>query len=454
MPENHHFDLVVIGTGAGGSGAAYRCRRAGWRVAIVDDLPFGGTCALRGCDPKKVLVGAADLTAWSGRMRGRGVSGTTAIDWPALMRFKRSFTEPVPGTRLAAFQKAGIDTFQGEARFQSTDSLMVGDRTLSSGQFLVASGARPRSLAIPGESHLITSTDFLELDQLPKRIAFIGGGYISFEFAHVAQRAGAQTIILSRGEPLRQFDHDLVSRLVQCTKEAGGEVRHSANVTAIEHQGTCYQIMSETNGSSGTVEADLVVHGAGRVPHTEGLQLWRANVATDPDGSVLVNGYLQSVSNPRVYAAGDAVRLPEKLPLTPVAAYESSIVASNLLRAESRTPDYRGIPSVVFTIPPLAGVGLTELEAQGQGLDVRIRCEDTSSWYSSRRVNEGCAMFKTIVENGTDRVLGAHLLGAHADEVINLFALAIRQGLTAKALRHQVYAYPTSGADLPSMLRE
>jgi glutathione reductase (NADPH) len=167
---------------------------------------------------------------------------------------------------------------------------------------------------------------------------------------------------------------------------------------------------------------------------------------------VEVNEYLQSVSNPRVYAAGDAALPPGSLPLTPVAAHEGLVVASNLLHGNQKNPDYRGIPSVVFTIPPLAGVGLTEAEARRQQLDVRTKTEDTSRWYSNRRVNESCAMFKTIVENGSDRVLGAHLLGPYAEEVINLFGLAIRQGLTATDLKHQIYAYPTSGSDVPYML--
>ena len=386
-------------------------------------------------------------------MQGLGLRRSTVIDWPTLMRFKRRFTDPVPSARLAAFQRVGIATFQGQARFLGPDCLSVGDEILESRHFLVAAGARARPLGIPGEAQLITSTDFLELDRLPKRIAFVGGGYISFEFAHVAQCAGAQTIILARGTPLAQFDQDLVRRLVQHTSEIGGDVRPHTTVTAIERGKNGYQILVETTSGPGIVEADLVVHGAGRVPQTEGLELGKANVATDAIGSVLVNKFLQSVSNPRVYAAGDVSLLPGKLPLTPVAAYESSIVGSNLLKGNSRTPDYRGIPSVVFSIPPLARVGLTETEARGQQQDIWIKMEDTSSWYSNRRVNEDCAMFKTIVEKGSDRVLGAHLLGTHADEVINLFALAIREGVTATALKHQIYAYPTTGSDVPYMLR-
>lgn len=445
------FDLVVIGTGGGGSGAAHRCRRAGWRVAIVDELPYGGTCALRGCDPKKVLVGAADLIDWSGRMQGRGALGRTEVDWPALMSFKRGFTDPVAPARLAAFEKAGIATYQGQARFENPGRLVVGEETLESRHFLIAAGARPRPLRIDGEAHLVSSTEFLALDRLPERIAFVGGGYISFEFAHVAQRAGARTIILGRGTPLRHFDQDLVQRLVQHTREIGVETRFDTAVTAVERRGSRYLVWLDGDGRGATVEADLVVHGAGRIPNTEALGLEDADVATEGDGAVRVNEFLQSPTNPRVYAAGDAAA-QGSLPLTPVAGYQSGIVASNLLNGNSRTADYRGIPSVAFTIPPLAGVGLTEAEARRQQLDVRVKSEQTSGWYANRRINEPAAMFKTIVDNGSDQMLGAHVLGPHAEEVINLFALAIRQNLTANDLKHQLYAYPTSGSDVPYMV--
>jgi glutathione reductase (NADPH) len=385
-------------------------------------------------------------------MQGRGARSRTEIDWPALMSFKRTFTEPVPKARLAAFQKAGIATYQGQARFVDPERMIIEDETLESRHFLIAAGARPRPLGIEGEAHLATSTDFLELDRLPERIAFVGGGYISFEFAHVAQRAGARTTILDRGTPLRRFDQDLVQRLVQHTRELGIDARFKATVTAIEQRGTGYLVRSDSDGVSDTVEADLVVHGAGRIPHTEGLNLQAANVATDADGGVLVNQFLQSLTNPRVYAAGDATAAPGSRPLTPVAAYQSVIVSSNLLRGNSRIADYRGIPTVTFTIPPLAGVGLTEAEARGQQLDIRVKSEEISGWYSNRRVNQTAAMFKTVVDKGNDRILGAHLLGEHAEEVINLFALAIRQDLTATDLKHQLYAYPTGGSDLPYML--
>ncbi len=446
------LDLIVIGTGTGGSGPAYRCRRAGWRVAVVDELPYGGTCALRGCDPKKVLVGAAELADWHRRMQGRGVSGDAHISWPELMQFKRTFTDPVPADREKAFQDAGIATYHGPARFVSPERLSVGDQVLEARHFVVAAGAKPRHLGIPGEEDLLTSTAFLELDPLPPRIAFLGAGYISFEFAHLSRRAGAQATIIGRGKPLQHFEQDLVTRLVEHTRSLGIAVQGDTEVTAIEKRvdGDCVRVHSQ--GRMETLEADAVVHGGGRVPDTEGLDLRAANVATEPNGGVRVNEFLQSVSNPRVYAAGDAAASPGSLPLTPVAAYEGMIVASNLMKGNTQRPDYRGIPSVVFTVPPLAGVGLTEAEARAQELDVRIKVDDTSGWYSNRRVAETCAMFKVIVDNKADRVVGAHLVGPHAEEVINLFALAIRSGVPATDLKHLLYAYPTSASDVPYMI--
>jgi len=446
------FDLIVIGTGSGGSAPAYRCRAAGWRVAVVDELPYGGTCALRGCDPKKVLVGAADLADWNRRMQGRGITGDARISWSDLMRFKRSFTDLVPANREQAFEQAGIATYHGPGRFVSPDQLSVDGQVLEARHFVIAAGAKPRRLGVPGEEHLITSTAFLELDQLPARIAFVGAGYISFEFAHVARRAGAQATIVGRGKPLQHFEQDLVARLVNHTQSLGIELRLDAEVTAIEPRGAGCRLRVNTERRTETVEADLVVHGGGRVPNTEGLDLGTANIATEPDGGVRVNEFLQSVTNPRVYAAGDAAAAPGSLPLTPVAAYEGVIVAANLVKGNTQRPDYGGIPSVVFTVPPLAGVGLTEAQARAQQLDIRVKVEDTSGWYSNRRVAEICAMFKVIVDNNAGRVVGAHLLGPHAEEVINLFALAIRSGVPATDLKHLLYAYPTSGSDVPYMI--
>jgi glutathione reductase (NADPH) len=447
-----NFDLIVIGTGSAGSTVAHKCRKAGWDVAIIDSRPFGGTCALRGCDPKKVFVGAAELIDWFRRMDGKGVSSKMAeIDWQALMRFKRTFTEPVPQNREKGFAKAGIAAFHGRTSFLDKTTLKVDDDILT-GRFVhIAAGAKPATLSIPGEEHLTTSTQFLEMEQLPKRIAFVGGGYIAFEFAHIAARASAEVQIHHRGtRPLEGFDPDLVDRLVQATRDLGVELRLNTSVESIEKDGDRFVVNASMEKSKQSFEADLVVHSAGRVPDIDDMNLEKAGVERSNEG-VLVNEYLQSVSNPAVYAAGDAAA-SGGLPLTPVASMERHVVASNLLKGNHRQPNQIGVPTVVFTLPPLSSVGLREEEARKQGLKFTVKHEDTSGWYSSRRVGMKYSGFKTLVEEDSGRILGAHLLGPHAEEVINIFALAIRSGLKAEDLKTMIYAYPTSASDISYMV--
>ncbi len=270
-----NFDLIVIGTGSAGSTVAHKCRKAGWDVAIIDSRPFGGTCALRGCDPKKVFIRAAELIDWFRRMDGKGVSSKMAeIDWQALMRFKRTFTEPVPQNREKGFAKAGIAAFHGRTSFLDKTTLKVDDDILT-GRFVhIAAGAKPATLSIPGEEHLTTSTQFLEMEQLPKRIAFVGGGYIAFEFAHIAARASAEVQIHHRGtRPLEGFDPDLVDRLVQATRDLGVELRLNTSVESIEKDGDRFVVNASVEKSKQSFEADMVVHIAGRVPDIDDMNL-------------------------------------------------------------------------------------------------------------------------------------------------------------------------------------
>jgi len=421
-------------------------------VAVIDSRPFGGTCALRGCDPKKVLVGAAEAVDWVRRIKGTGIRAEELqIDWQELVRFKRSFTEPVPKNREEGFAKAGIAAFHGRARFVGSSSVQVNDEVLEGRYVVIAAGQKPADLQIPGTEYFTTSEQFLELDELPKRILFIGGGYIAFEFAHVAARVGTQVTIVHRGaRPLPQFDPDLVDQIVNHTRELGADVQLGAEVIGVEKSSGQLTVRASASGQKRTFEADMVVHAAGRVPEIDDMNLDGAGVEWDRRG-VKVNGFLQSVSNPSVYAAGDAAASGGP-PLTPVASYDGIIVAANLLKGNEKKPNYLGIPTVVFTIPPLASVGLKESDAREQNLKFKVKKEMTSGWYSSRRVGEKYSGFKVLVEEGTDRILGAHLLGSEAEEVINLFGVAMRSGMRAADLKHMLFAYPTRGSDLPYML--
>jgi|SRR5215212_247165 glutathione reductase (NADPH) len=493
--EEQVFDLIVIGTGTAASTTASECSLAGWRVAIIDSLPFGGTCALRGCDPKKVLVEAARIIDSNQRHEGKGIIGSQGIDikWSDLIRFKRTFTDHFPRYREDSYIKVGIVPFHGHARFIGPTTVKVkaddnadNDNTILNGKhILIATGSKPMNLNVPGSDNMITSDQFLDFagNNLPDKIVFVGGGYISFEFAHIAARAGAKVTILHRGNlPLEHFDPDLVNKLVQRSRDIGIDVKLRATVsnvdriassslssgTTITGDGTKKLVVHYSSSSSSLqdynenntsrdqmtsqVEADMVVHGAGRVPNIDGLDLLNSGGVQYTHKGITVNKYLQSVSNPAVYAAGD-VAADMGLPLTPVASYDGAVVANNLIKGNTMKADYTGLPSVVFTIPPLVSVGIQEKEAKDQGLRFKIKYEDTSGWASSKRVGESCAAFKVLIDEETNKILGAHILGPHAEEIINIFSIAIRLGLTKNDINDPIlYTYPTNSSDILYML--
>ncbi len=483
MDNGTVYDLIVVGTGTAGSTVASICRSKGLKVAIIDSLPFGGTCALRGCEPKKILVEAAKTIDANHRHENKGISELDKVhlNWLDLINFKRTFTETFPKQREDSYIKAGIVPIHGKARFIDSDTIKVecnekaddNDNDIIKAKYiLIATGARPVDLGIPGLENVNTSDQFLDLEsyRLPDNIAFIGGGYISFEFAHIAARAGVKKItIFHRGKRcLTHFDPDLVNLLMQKSKNIGIDVLLETKVEKID------KIASSSSSAAGdsklvvhystvvnspadhkltkTLEFDMVVHGAGRVPNIEELDLKAGGIEHTPRG-IKVNEYLQSVSNPIVYAAGDVTSGGGGAPLTPVASYDGNIVSTNILNGNSIKSNYVGLPSVVFTIPPLASVGLSEKDVIEQGLQFRTNHKNTYSWYSSRRVGETHSGFKVLIEQGSDRILGAHLLGPHAEEVINIFSIAIRLGLSVKDLNDPIlYAYPTYSSDVIYML--
>ena len=444
------YDFVVIGSGTAAQVASARVRRAGRTIAVVDHRPFGGTCALRGCDPKKMLISGAEAIDAARRMRGNGVTGELRISWPELVAFKRTFTDPVPQKHEAHYAARGIDVLHGLARFTGSDAVSAVGRELKARHILIATGARPVPLRIPGAEHIIASDRFLELESLPRRIVLIGGGYIAAEFSHIAAHAGAQVTVFQRGDHmLPHFDRELVSWLMAKFTELGIDVQTRATVARVEQAANGFLV--HANGALGkqAVAADLVVHAAGREPDLEELDLTAGQVAVSK-GRLELNEYLQSVSNPLVYAAGDAASVGP--PLTPVSGHDGKVVAGNILEGNRHKPDYRGVASVAFTVPPIATVGLNESQAQAQGLKFKVKSENTPNWYTARRLAERVYGYKTLVEEGTGRILGAHIVGPHADEVITLFGLAIRHNLTARDLQTTMFAYPTGASDIGYMV--
>lgn len=452
MSKKTKFDLIVIGAGMAGVAAANKCGAAGWRVAIVDALPYGGTCALRGCHPKKILRRGAEIVDAARLMNGRGIDPEgLSINWPDLMAHKRGFTDPVPGKMERGLKSNGIETLHGAARFTGTNTLEVDGKAYEARGFLIAAGATPRPVTFTGADLMIDSTEFLNLEALPKRILFVGGGFVSFEFAHIAARAGSAPVIVDRGaRPLKGFDPDLVEMLIARGADVGVEVRCETEIVSIAQSGAAFVVEATSGGETLTIETDLVVHGAGRIAALANLNLEAAGVVYGDKG-IVVAPHLQSVSNSAVFAAGDSADT-EGMPLTPVAVIEGKVAASNMLKDAQTAPDYAGIPTAVFTVPELARVGMLEPEAREAGHDVDVRFTDTGGWYSNYRIGEKSAAAKVLVDKTDGKILGAHLFGPEYGELINFFGLAIKLGLTVKQLKSMTAAYPSVGSDLGSLL--
>lgn len=450
MPDT--YDLIVIGAGMAGVNTANKCAAAGWRVAIVDELPYGGTCALRGCDPKKILRRGAEIIDAARLLDGKGIDpGDLTINWADLMAHKHGFTDPVPGNMERGLASNGVDTLTGTATFTGPNDLTIDGTPIAARRFFIATGARPRPLDFAGADLMIDSTQFLDLEELPARVLFVGGGFVSFEFAHIAARAGATATVIDRGErPLKGFDPDLVDLLVERSGHAGIDVRTRTAIREIQAGPAGLRVTADQDGTATVREVDLVVHGAGRVPELSRLGLDAAGVDHGP-GGVTVAPHLQSTTNPAVWAAGDSADTPG-MPLTPVAVFEGKVAASNMLNDEATTPNYDGVATVVYTIPELARVGMLEADAHDAGIDLDVRYRDTSGWYSNYRIGETIAATKILVDRSTDTIVGAHMLGPEYGELINFCALAITLGLTTRQLKSMTASYPSVGSDLGSML--
>lgn len=438
------YDLVVLGTGGAGYRPAIKAAKTGWKVAAVDRGPFGGTCSVRGCIPKKVLAGTAEIADINRRLGQAGiVTRQPEMSWANLINFKRAFTDPVPGGTVQGLKDAGVDVYEGSPRFVSGSELEVAGQKLFFKKAHVAVGLEPAKLPLNGWENLVDSDGFLELDELPRRILFVGGGYISFEFAHIAARFGAQVTILHGDErPLPMFDADIVQTLRDASKEAGISIELGARAQRIEKNGDVFRVTTEDGRR---FDADLAVHGAGRVPSVAGMNLEAAGVEYDKRRGISVNDHLQT-TNPAIYAAGDVADLG--MQLTPVANMQGRIAAENLLGGDRPVPDLRAVASVVFTTPAIAKVGLLPSEAEERGLDVEIEVADMSGWFDSKRLGLKYAKSKVLVEAGSGKIIGAHLIGNHAEDLINFFSLAIELGLTVDQLKKPIFAFPTSSDDI------
>ena len=446
----HSYDVIVIGSGT----SAYYAidgliSDPNHKIAVIDERPYGGTCALRGCQPKKYLVSNAEAVNMASHLAGKGISGQVSTNWQALQDLKNEFLRGRSEAEVRHWQKRGVSTYHGSARMIAKDQVQVGDTILQGEKIILATGALPNRSEIEGKEFTHDSEYFLEMADIPKRILFIGGGYISFEFAHVAANAGAaEVVIMHRSDrPLKAFDRDIVATVIEASKAAGIKVMLATTPVQISKSEVGYQVHASTGE---IVETDLIIEATGRLPNLSVLEGDQGNVRTSPQG-VVVNEYLQSHTNPRVYAIGDCAATPYML--APVADKEGQTVVHNIAHGNSQTVDYEQIPSAVFTIPSIGSVGLTEDQARERGGDFRINFGETIRWPSSRRIGEKHGVYKIIIDNTTDLILGAHLARHNAAEVINTFALAMKFKIKASELADFMWAYPTYTSDLKYMVK-
>lgn len=434
------YDVIIIGSGSAASQAATILQDAGKEIAIVENWTFGGTCPQRGCDPKKILVEGADLIARSEHMQPLGVNGALSLDWQSFKRRIDEYRFSIPTSKTQHWNELNIDLYQGEPHFIDADSIVIDGHEISAHQFLIATGQIPRPLEIPGGEHAITSDDVFDLEKLPKHVHIVGAGYIAFEFAHIFRRFGSQVTLLIRSRPLKAFDRKVVDRLVEETMRIGIDVRYGVEPIRIDG--------SQLTLSDDSTLEGLVLNATGRIPSIERLHLDAAGVEADNRG-VLVNEYLQT-SNPNIYAAGDVANSPNPA-LTPFAGQEGRSAALNMLRGNTRPIPERPAPTVVYATPPIAKVGLTIEEAEAKGIYFDVKDTDMTHFLTYERIYDETAFARVLI-NEEGHVIGAHLIGQHAPELINLFSFIIQNNLSHQHAKHLEFAYPTAASDLTYLI--
>ena len=442
------FDLFVIGAGSGGVRAARFAAGFGARVAVAESRYLGGTCVNVGCVPKKLLVYGAHVADELEQARGFGwsVEGVQ-FDWATLIANKTREIQRLNGIYRNLLVNSGVTLLEGHARILGAHEVEVNGQRYSAEHILVAVGGWPQVPEIPGRELAITSNEAFYLEQLPKRVLVVGGGYIAVEFASIFHGLGAQTTLLYRGERfLRGFDEAVRTHLEEELRKKGMDLQFSSDIAAIERQADGSLLATLRDGR--VLEADCVFYATGRRPMLDNLGLENAGVALDERGFIQVDGEYRS-NVPSILAIGDVVG---RVQLTPVALAEGMAVARRLYRpAEYRPVDYALIPTAVFSLPNIATVGLTEQQALERGHRVQVF---ESRFRAMKLTLTDCqerTLMKLVVDADTDRVLGCHMVGPEAGEVIQGLAVALKAGATKQVFDETLGIHPSAAEEFVTM---
>jgi len=446
MPQ-YDFDLFTIGAGSGGVAASRRAGSHGARVAICEDSRIGGTCVHRGCVPKKLLVHGSHFHADFEDAAGFGWSvPEPTFDWAKLQAAKNKELERLDGVYRRLLRDSGVQLLEGRGRVVDAHTVEVNGQHYTAARLLVATGSHPFLPDIPGIEHALTSDEALNLPELPRRLAIVGGGYIGVEFAGIFNALGAQVMMLLRGETvLRGFDNDIRGMLTQELRKKGIDLRPETFIRDIEKRpdGT----LSLLTKMGDTLEVDAVLYATGRVPNTKGLGLEAVGVRLDARGAVEVDEWSRT-NVESIYAVGDVT---DRINLTPVAIGEGRALAETLFHDNPTKMDHTGVASAVFSQPPVATVGCTENEARERYGQVDVYVSNFRPMKHTLSGRDERTMMKVIVERESGRVLGFHMVGADAPEIIQGLSVALKCGVTKKQLDSTVGIHPTAAEEFVTM---
>ena len=445
MAEQYDFDLFTIGAGSGGVRASRVAAAHGARVGVAEEYRVGGTCVIRGCVPKKMLVYGAHFAEDLEDARRFGWDvGEKRFDWPRLRDIVQEDVTRLNGLYTQTLDSHGVTIFNQRATITGAHEITLADgQVLSARHILIATGARPHVPEFPGCEHGITSNEAFHLEAIPARVLIAGGGYIANEFAGIFHEFGARVCLMNRSDQLlRGYDEALRDRLLQISLAKGIEFRFNAHFERIEKLEDGRLRVHMTGHDP--CEVDLVMYATGRVPNVEGLGLEAIGVEQGPRGEILVDRFSKT-SVDHIYAVGDVT---DRVQLTPVAIREGQAFADTVFGGRPTAVDHSCIPSAVFSHPPIASVGLTEGEARNTLGAIKVYQSDFRSMKNVVAGRNERSLYKMVVDAASDRVVGIHMIGQDAPEILQGFAVAVRAGLTKADFDATVAIHPTMAEEL------